>query len=102
MNVAELLPKVKTSLRIVDLEFDDELMDLIEACIADLGIAGINEGSDSVIPTNPLIVAAVTTYCKANFGYVTGEEYARLKASYDEQKAQMATATGYTEWTVAE
>lgn len=31
------------------------------------------------------------------FGAET-EEYDRLKAAYDEQKAQLRTATGYTDW----
>jgi hypothetical protein len=31
-----------------------------------------------------------------NFG--EPEDYDRLKASYDEQKAQLSTATGYTHW----
>ena len=44
----------------------------------------------------PLIIRAVTTYCRANFGQP--EDYERMKAAYDEQKAQLRTATGYTDW----
>ena len=40
-----------------------------------------------------MIIRAVITYCKANFG--EADEYDRLKASYDEQKAQLITCTGY-------
>ena len=89
-----ILAKVKTSLRISTTAFDDELDDLITAGLADLGIAGVN-GANAVI-TDPLVLRAVTTYCKANFG--EPDEYDRLKASYDEQKAQLATATGWTVW----
>lgn len=92
----EILNKVKTALRIVTDDFDDEILDLIQAALLDLGIAGVTNDDT----TNALIIRAVTTYCKAHFG--EPDQYDRLKASYDEQKAQMSMATGYTEWTAAE
>lgn len=45
---------------------------------------------------DPLVERAVITYCKANFG--EADQYDRLKASYDEQKSQLMSATGYTDW----
>lgn len=90
-----ILSKVKVALRIVTDDFDAEITDLINACLLDLGIAGITENDT----TNALIIRAIITYCRANFGDANGvEEYDRLKASYDEQKAQMQMATGYTDW----
>ena len=90
-----ILSKVKVALRIATDDFDAEIADLINACLLDLGIAGITENDT----TNALIIRAVITYCRANFGDANGvEEYDRLKASYDEQKAQMQMATGYTDW----
>lgn len=90
-----ILSKVKVALRIATNDFDAEITDLINACLLDLGIAGITENDT----TNALIIRAVITYCRANFGDANGvEEYDRLKASYDEQKAQMQMATGYTDW----
>lgn len=88
------LNKVKTALRISTATFDDELSDLCEAGLADLGIAGV-DGERAVI-TDTLVLRAVITYCKINFG--EPDEYERLKKSYDEQKAQLATATGWTIW----
>lgn len=98
-----MLEKVKLALRLTTDAFDDELNDLIAAALLDLGIAGI------VIPTvpvtteeesemDPLIIRAVTTYCKLNFGVPADGQYDRLKAAYDEQKGQLAIATGYTNW----
>lgn len=87
-----MLEKVKLALRIVTTAFDSELNDLIEAALADLGLAGVTNTSTD----DPLIIRAVITYCRANFG--DPDEYDRLKASYDEQKAQLKTATGYTDW----
>lgn len=59
----------------------------------DLEIAGVQARENA---TAPLIRRAVTTYCKANFG--APDEYDRLKAAYDEQKAQLMVATDYTNW----
>lgn len=46
--------------------------------------------------TDPMIRRAIITFCKLNFGQV--DDYDRLKASYDEQKAQLSMATNYTTW----
>jgi hypothetical protein len=87
-----MLEKIKLALRISTNAFDSELTDLASAALLDMGIAGVT--NDSV--TDPLIIRAVITYCKMHFG--EPDEYDRLKKSYDEQKAQLATATGYTDW----
>lgn len=76
-----MLEKVKLALRIKTTAFDNEIEDLIAAALADLGIAGVVELEE----TDPLIIRAVITYCKAHFG--EPDEYDRLKAAYDEQKA---------------
>lgn len=91
----EMLNKVRMALRITTEAFDDELTDLINAGLADLGIAGAN--GENVVLTDPLTIRAIITYCKMNFG--EPDEYDRLKRSYDEQKAQMSMATGWTVWT---
>lgn len=92
-----MLEKVKLALRITTNAYDSELTDLIEAAKIDLGIAGVIVPitTDSNIDT--IIQRAIVTYCKLNFG--EPDEYNRLKASYDEQKAQLSMATGYTAWT---
>ena len=87
-----MLEKVRLALRITTTTFEEEIKDLIAAALADLGIAGVSNEDES----DPLIIRAVVTYCKANFG--EADEYERLKASYDEQKAQLQIATGYTDW----
>lgn len=87
-----MLEKVKLALRITTTAFDSEITDMIAAALADLGIAGVLIEDEMA----PLIIRAVTTYCRANFGQP--EDYERMKAAYDEQKAQLRTATGYTDW----
>lgn len=93
---AATLQKIKTSLRISTNTFDDELTDLVQAAIGDLYVAGVR--GDGIVLTDALVLRAVTTYCKMNFGLP--EDYDRLKKSYDEQKAQLSMTTGYTIWEV--
>lgn len=92
-----MLEKVKTALRIKTSAFDDELSGLISAGLIDLGFGG---AKDEVLTINAdaVVTQAVITYCKMNFGLP--EDYDRLKLSYDEQKAQLGTATNYTDWGV--
>ena len=91
-TTATILPKVKLSLRIVNDVFDSEISNLIEAAAIDLGFAGVTNTDAS----DPVVLQAITTYVKLNFGQP--DDYDRLKRSYDEQKAQLGTATGYTTW----
>lgn len=90
-----VLNSIKLALRITTDAFNAELVDLLNAALLDLGIAGVTNDSTS----DPLVLRAVITYCKLHFGQP--DDYDRLKRSYDEQKAQLATATGYTTWTEA-
>ncbi len=87
-----MLSEVKPALRIKTNKYDSELTGLIAAAQLDMGIAGV------VLPDelDELVKQAVITYCKMRFGLP--EDYDRLKKSYDEQKAQLSTATGYTNW----
>ena len=89
-----LLDKIKLALRITVNNYDTDLTALIDAAQLDLGIAGV------VIPSalDAIVERAIISYCKLHFSALTDGEWSRLKASYDEQKAQLATATGYTDW----
>ena len=93
ITVETMLPKVKMAIRVKADAFDAiQLTDLINAAQMDLGIAGV------VVPDtfDALVSQAIVTYCRLHFG--VAEDYDQLKKSYDEQKAQLMTATGYTEW----
>ena len=94
-----MIDKVRNALRISvsdNAAINEELNDLIEAAKLDLGVAGV------VVPQtiDQLVTKAIITYCKMSFGLP--EDYDRLKRSYDEQKAQLSNATGYTNWEVSE
>ena len=87
-----LIDDVKKACRVKTDAYDSQFTNLIESAKIDLGIAGV------VLPaeTDEIVQRAIITYCKMSFGLP--EDYDRLKRSYDEQKAQLITATGYTNW----
>lgn len=80
---------VKLAMRLTTSAYDNEIGSLIDAALADLGITDIYNTN----PSSPLVFRAVATYCRLHFG--TPSDYDKLKASYDEQKGQLITATGY-------
>jgi hypothetical protein len=88
----DILSAVKMALRISTNAFDMQLQDLVDAAKLDLGIAGV------VLPStmDAIVRTAIITYVRLHFGQP--DDYDRLKRSYDEQKAQLSTATGYTTW----
>lgn len=87
-----MLTKVKLALRLSTNAYDDEIQSLINAAKLDLGIAGVTFPGEA----DALVERAIITYCRCNFG--SPADYDRLKKAYDEQKAQLMTATGYTQW----
>lgn len=89
-----MLEKVKLALRVTTNAYDSELTALISAAQSDLQIAGVVLPS----PLDEVVEQAIKTYCKIHFLDLSDGEFNRLKASYDEQKAQLNTATGYTNW----
>lgn len=92
MADSTLVASAKLAARITTDAFDTQISDLLDAAMLDLGVAGVEipEELDALVRT------AAITYFMMHFGQP--DEYDRLKKSYDEQKAQLATCTGYTDW----
>ena len=88
----DILTAAKTALRITTDAFDAEIREMIDAALFDLQITDIYNTD----PTDPLVRRAVITYVRLHFGQP--DDYDLLKASYDEQKAQLSMATNYTRW----
>ena len=88
--MATLLESAKLAMRLKTDAYDDTIEQLIFACVNDIGIVGVTFDSST---DDPLLIQAVITYCRLNFG--TPSDYDRLKKSYDEQKAQLISCTGY-------
>lgn len=100
----KLLDEVKLALRVTTSAFDPELRGLIQAAKLDLAVAGVayRQEEERVdyglyqFKADPLITRAVILYCKLNFGEPDRvEAWDRLKASYDELKAQLSMSSEY-------
>lgn len=91
-----MLNKVKLALQISTNTFDLELNGLISAAQIDLGIAGVEVPAQY----DAIVDRAVICYCSYHFEleHGDGSKADRLKKAYDEQKAQLSMATGYTQW----
>ena len=87
-----LIYSAKMAGRITTDFYDVEVERLLNAAMLDLGVAGV------VIPSevDDLVRQAAITYFLMNFGQP--DNYDRLKASYDEQKAQLLMSSAYTNW----
>lgn len=89
-----ILETVKHSLRISTDAYDELLEVYINAAKADLNVAGVTYVDES----DTLIETAIIIFVKVHFGDSDNPE--RLKPLYDEIKAQLGMASGYTEWSV--
>lgn len=92
MASTTLLAAAKLALRVTTNAFDSEISQLLDASFLDMGVAGVEVPST----LDALVERAAITYTRMHFGQP--DDYERLKKSYDEQKAQLATCTGYTVW----
>lgn len=87
-----MLDIVKMALRIKTTAYDDLIEMLIEAAYQDLELAGV-ESADTYLYQD-----AVICYVAFNFPAEKDASTDKFKTAYDEKKAQLATATGYTDW----
>ena len=94
-----ILDDVKVALRIAatTTDFDGEINDLISAAIDDLKLAGV--AADKAIDTDPLIKRAITTYCKAYFGY-DNPDADRFIESYLMLKRHLVLAGDYNSYVI--
>lgn len=96
-----MLNRVKLALLISDNDFDSELNELIGSACKDLGIAGVEGLTVNTSTTDDIVIRAIITYCAYQFELMHGsiDRSNAFKKSYDEQKAQLGMASGYTVWT---
>ena len=103
-----MLSETKLALRIKTNVYDGEIARLIEAAVGDLGIVDVDAAgvsfiisatttgetvTDNSTITDQLLIRAIITYVRLHFG--TPDDYDKLERSYNEQKAQLITASGY-------
>lgn len=92
MASTTLITAAKVAARVSNTAYDLQISNLLDSAMLDMGVAGVEipETLDALVET------AAITYVLMHFGQP--DEYDRLKRSYDEQKAQLVTCTGYTDW----
>lgn len=104
-----ILDAAKMSIPVNTTAYDMIIAQLISAAVSDLQIAGVpiwgvkvnvQTGVNGVVSvtdestlTDPMLIRAICAYVRAHFG--SPADYDRLKACYDENKAQLQTASGY-------
>lgn len=103
-----MLNETKMALRIKTNVYDGEIARLIEAAVGDLGIVDVEAAgvsfiisatttgetvTDNSTITDQLLIRAIITYVRLHFG--SPDDYDKLERSYNEQKAQLITASGY-------
>lgn len=88
---AEQIATAKLWLRIGTDAFDEEIGQVMEACLLDLHNAGV----DDLRMTNPLIQQAVKLYCKAQFGF--GDDNNKFACAYECLKCSLALSDDETQ-----
>lgn len=90
MTVLDIVEKVKTDLRITHTALDEDITDMVSACLDDLDIAGVR----ALAPYDATVVAAVKLYCRAAYTDDTGKADAYM-ARYNAMKSTMMMAERY-------
>lgn len=87
------LASVRQYMRLTTKAHDSEIKDLIKAARADLVLGGVIEAKAND-EKDPLILRAVATYVKAEFG-LDNEDSEKYRASYKEQRNGLALSDEY-------
>lgn len=85
-----MIDKIKVALRIDDDDLNDEIQDLIDACLLDLKISGVVRYKED----DKLILRAVITYCRAHFD-MGSANFEKLCACYDSLKTHLSLCAEY-------
>lgn len=90
-----LLSKIKTGLRISHSVLDEDVVDNIYACLADLKVCGVRASKlDITRDLDPLVLNAVKLYCKKEYTDDPAKA-ARYQGGYDSLKASLMMAEEY-------
>lgn len=87
---ADLIRRLKRSIRVKSESAEEEIEELAEACLVDLRLAGVIVTDQ----TEPLCSQAIKLYCKSHYGYDSDTD--RFKASYESLKMAMALCGEYS------
>ena len=89
----EYLSRIRQYLRLTTTTHDREIEDLIRAARADLILGGVNRAR-AENENDPLILRAVATFVKAEFG-LDNDDSEKYRASYREQRDALTLSDAY-------
>lgn len=87
------LTSVRQYLRLTTTAHDSEIKDLINAARAELALGGVLEAKTQD-EADPLVLRAVSTYVKAEFG-LDNDDAEKYRASYREQRNALTLSDAY-------
>ena len=99
MATTDILPAVRTSLRITSTDYDDEISTLVAAAKADLKRGGVLLAK--VDDTDPMIRVAIICYVKSAFG-LDNDEADRYAAAYQSMLSALKLSADYGQTLTAE
>lgn len=99
MATTDILPAVRTSLRITSTDYDDEISTLVAAAKADLKRGGVLLAK--VDDTDPMIRVAIICYVKSAFG-IDNDEAERYAAAYQSMLSALKLSADYGQALTAE
>lgn len=88
-----MLEKVKFALRIQNNMFNEEVQDIIDACLLDLELSGVNVPNKT--ENNKLITRSIILYAKSEFGLANADSE-KYKLSYEALKRHLALSEEYS------
>lgn len=84
-----MLNKVKLAMAVSSDDFNDDLQGLIDACLRELNVAGVNTS----VSNDPLIERAVIFYCKSYFR--NDDKAERYQKAYENLKRALSLSGDY-------
>lgn len=85
----EMIVSARKWLRIATTSKDDEIRQVMEACLLDLSVGGVAVAN----PSDNLVAQAIKLYLKAQFGYDTNAE--KFEQAYEHLKRALALCGDY-------
>jgi hypothetical protein len=88
-----LLDSIKLVIRVDGTMLDSDIQDTINACKADLKLAGIIE--EKILESDPIILRTIKLFCKSEYSSNENES-ARFREAYQALRNHLALSIDYT------
>lgn len=93
-----LIDLIRKTLRVTTTAYDDEIQMHIASALKELDLAGIVDAKLSEGDLDPIIIQAVSVYCKLHFSRTLPEEAQKLEDSFNAFKSKLRISSEYGDW----